>query len=851
MVSLEILRKHGVTQERLQMMLAGDPLGLDPAKSMVNQSDPQELKDDKARVASLLRRVRSRVQEGMNRNFADFKLYNALDVAWDTPFRQTTETMLQQLMDKNPNEEEVYKAFQAHGLTHLICERVDPKDRTKKVRELNAPIFFKVFVPLVQAYVKIRWAKIMNDRRLTPFFEYVPAKLSADMMAKCAAITDRVQVMSNQYGYYDVQKQAVMKMLHYGLCIQFIKEAWHSEEQVRYATPQDIALKKPTTQPAPDAPNDNGTESGTDETPEESAGTTDNPVSPAPAKPAVKLGDEIIVTVREGLRYHQPHPTRTFTDLSHPNYTINYDSGCEFMGYWRIERYRTLEQSTFWNKDRIALGTIDLVSQNPIFFQSVYAACTLRLPVQVAPSPVADGTAGAFGVGAGGGTLDREKHLAQLYYGSEHGDQGVLITEYFEKLKPKDWGLGNYEHPVWFRFCIAGDGCTVLFAEPLPYTPAVYYGYDEDGNRTKNASMSLEILPFQDHFSNVLSQIILTAKQNLANIVFVDEAQVEVGFIDKVRNIGEAMFRKLNIFTFDSKKAAKYQNKIAEAVQTFKFPQGNTSELTTVLKTILDVLERVLVMSSNEVGQAASHEQTKEEIRNIAANTSSRLVFTTTPVDIAAEAQKRQIYAGLMNYGDQDIYVHIPADSILTKDVLQSMGFTYVDNSVKTEGTSQRMYSKYHVRLNAVAVDLWEFASTRDQQDRVQNDKIAVALAQLFGEIMGNPITAQAVGAQQAIDWANEIAYFSGMPRDFKLRAVGGDTTPQQQQQDAQNQLSQLSQSILAQVNAGLKQELQPLLGEVSQNSSDIALIMKALKVDAPHPANDTDQSQIPVGTQS
>jgi hypothetical protein len=853
MVSLSILRDHGVTQEVLQKALAGDPMGMDPALGMVNSSDPAELKDQKEKAASLLRRIRSRVQEGMNRNFADFKLYHALDLAWDTPFRQVSPTLLQQLMDANPNEEKIYKAFQDWGLTHLISERLDPKDSTKKIRELNVPLFFNVFVPLVQAYVKIRWSKIMNDRRLTPFFEYVPAKLTTDSMVKCAAITDRVQVVSNQYGYYDVQKQAVLKMLHYGFCFQFVKEAWHSEEQLRYATVEDVQLDQMTKPQAAEAPEGSDTETPVEDDSEAPTAETDEqdapPIAQAPKKGGVKEGDEIVVTVREGLRYHMPHPTRSFYDLAHGPFTLNYDSGCEFCGYWRIERWRTLQASTFWNKDRIALGTVDLVSSNPLFFQSVYSACTMAIPIQVQPQPVADGAAMAFGVGAGGGTLDREKQLAQLYYGTEHGDQGVIVTEYFEKLKPKDWGLGDYEYPVWFRFCVAGDGCTVLYAEPLPYTPVIYYGYDADESRTKNASMSLEILPFQDQFSNVLTQIILTAKQNLANMVFIDEAQVENGIIEKIKNTGEKMFRTLNIFKFDSKKAAKYQNKIAEAAQSFKFPQGNTAELTTVLKTILDVLERVLVMSSNEVGQAASHEQTKEEIRNIAENTSSRLVFTTTPVDIAAEAQKRQIYAGLMNYGDKDMYVHIPSDSMLTPDVLKAMNFTYVDNGLKPSNGSLKLYSRYHVKMNAVAMDLWQFASTRDQQDRVQNEKIAQALAQLFQEIMSNPITAPAVGAQQAIDWANQICYFSGMPRDFKLRSIAPDQTPEQQQQAAQQQLQQVAQQVLGQVNDGLKQELDPLLKSVSQNAGDIALLFKALKIDAPNPANESTDPNQPAPT--
>ena len=46
-------------------------------------------------------RIRSRIQEGLNRNLNEGRHYYALDQAWDTPFRQVTPTLLQSLMDKN------------------------------------------------------------------------------------------------------------------------------------------------------------------------------------------------------------------------------------------------------------------------------------------------------------------------------------------------------------------------------------------------------------------------------------------------------------------------------------------------------------------------------------------------------------------------------------------------------------------------------------------------------------------------------------------------------------------------------------------------------------------------------
>ena len=85
---------------------------------------------------------------------------------------------------------------------------------------------------------------------------------------------------------------------------------------------------------------------------------------------------------------------------------------------------------------------------------------------------------------------------------------------------------------------------TLFFiAAPLPYAPSIWYGYDGDENRELNAGLSLEILPFQDHVSNLLTQFLLTVKQNLANVTFVDTDVVDVGWIDTLKELGREDFQ--------------------------------------------------------------------------------------------------------------------------------------------------------------------------------------------------------------------------------------------------------------------------------------------------------------------
>ena len=129
-------------------------------------------------------------------------------------------------------------------------------------------------------------------------------------------MTDRVQMISQQYDYSSVLSQCVFQMLHYGQCFQFPKECWHSEKQIE----RD------------------------------------------------KDGEEKEVYTKEGIRYHMPHPSRTFWDVAHRPSTFNSDSGSRYSGYWTIQRYGEIESnSMYYNTDKISTGSIDWLTSNPNF----------------------------------------------------------------------------------------------------------------------------------------------------------------------------------------------------------------------------------------------------------------------------------------------------------------------------------------------------------------------------------------------------------------------------------------------------------------------------------------------------
>jgi methyl-accepting chemotaxis protein len=811
MVNIDILEEeYGLTQEFFRDVLGGD---------MATKMPKAGEKDDNyERRIAMRNRIRSRIDEGMTRNFATYHVYYALDQAWDAPFRQISQTLVQTLIDKDPSSDEVLSAVSGWGLTSMLSEERDPKtNKPTGKKTLNLPVFINVFVPLAISVVTSRWAAIVNDARQSPFFKFEPAKLRMDFRVKSEAVTDRVDTMDKQFGYFNTYKQATFKMLHYGSVYQFPQEEWYTEEQMREATQQDVDAGEV---------NEDGK--------------------------TVKVGEIFKKITKEGLRYHHPHPARTYRDLAHPACGFLTDSGPEFAGYWKIVRYRDVAQnSSYYSNDQIGLSNSDIVSKNLVFFQTVYGAGVMTYPVM--------GTGqGEQGVGE----LDREKKIANLYYGTDHLDQGILLTEHFEKINPKRDGLVNpkskqgtkgYDCPVWFRFLIAGTNGTIVYAAPLPCCAVQYAGYDSDESRAQCQSLTMQVQPYSDVVSNLVIQMLLSMRQNLANMVLIDTDQIADGDLTLLKNVGEKFFRVLNFIGFSSAKAKKAQHQVPLAAQSFSFPKANLQEQMQAIQTTISIMERFLGVSSQEVGQAASHEQTREEIINLSQTQSNRLTFTKTPLEQLRDAQKVQIYSHLMTYGSDSFWAEIPCDREITPTQLTAWGF-------ETENLTVKHGSDRHIRVKfdrkKTAIEEHAFASTRDGDDRYNDPQIAMAMTAFVKGLMDNPMTAQAIGPVQAIALANVIAQYAGLPRDFKLRSLikdGEQPSPDmakqilaavmQQVQPALQQMGGQIQQIGQGVQAvgGIEKELQqlaqaltPISQQSQKNAAAITQIFKTLQAILP-----------------
>lgn len=718
--------------------------GFEPSKLKTKAEDFRN-KDPEDPFRKWIEREAARIRDGVDRNLKNWRLWWALDQAYDAPFHQVSYTLLRDLLEKDYDSDKVKSLVEDFGLTHMM-EPVLKPDGTpccngdgSAQKRLNIPVFFKIFVPLCAAYLKARWAKLFNDRNNIPLYKYEPAYSTKDNRLRCDIITSRIALMASQYGYANDEKDSIFQALHYGLSIAFPREAWHRDEQ------ED------------------------------------------------DKGEKWIV--REGLRFNMPPPERLYYDMSERLSTLNSDSGLAYVGYWHISKLGDVKSNPdFWNKDKITFGNgVDVISASPNFFANIYP-CTLKFPGQPSESVEAEN--------------DREKIYAA--YTSAEDDTAVLLTEHFTTVIPKDVGAGSYEHPVKVRMVMANYD-TPIYIEPIYCSPAAYYGYDAEGNRARNSSLTLEVMPFQDHIGNILTQWILAAKQNLISPVFVDTDIVDKSAIDAFKNEGEKLLRGRQFIEFSSNAMRAKIGDTRAAFYAPQFPLLPTSEMQTLIRGLLDLMERALQFSAQEIGQAASHEQSATESNIIQSNTSNRVRFTGTFIDDGQWAKKKMLYEAWMAHGDDDVDAEIHPSYTNTveefKELCKKLGIEIVD----TAGGNQE---KVILRADKGSLSVDSFVSPRDNENRINNPAVANAAVQLLSAFTNNPALLSAVGLEQVVSLTNTVADLLGLPKDFRLKYQ-----PQQQGQPQEEMMQSIQQQI--------KQVLEQVAKRIEQGESKTAEAIK------------------------
>lgn len=722
-VDIDHLKSTGLGQKDLQAIFE-------------KSTDDRDKTDSGKQVNKLIELHANRLDNGITRCLKDARIYHAIDKAYEASQNQISFTLVRDLIDRNVGGKELENMAKDWGLDSMLTDiaateaglvpgtsRNGQQNAGQPGKKLSLPTFFNIFLPLVQAYVKIRWAKLFGDRDVYPLLKYEPNRLTQKDMALCRVITARMQRMASDMGYREDIKQSIKGMLMYSESLNFPLEQYYREKQV------------------------------------------------------IKGSEKV---VKEGVRWYRPHPSRVFYDRSHPLHTVNSDTGCEYAGYWSMHRWGEIEDNPlFWNKDAVGIKSPGWRNKDLWSYYQEIHPCVAKFPT-FTTSNESDREWKSFQYHTSAGTDAKSAR-----------DYGVDITVMFHKLVPKNWGLGTYEHPVWMRFVYAGDR-TVIFAEPMAYCPVNAFLYEHDENRTFNSSLALELLPFQDHLGNLLSQYILAVKKNLIRIVAVDGDIVDKDFEAKVKNGAENMLRGIEIFRFSGKDLRRQQGDMKDAFNPIILQQQNTTELIGAINTVLGILERVLGFSAQEVGSQATHQQSATETSIVAANTTVRMGFTASAIDPALYAFKKAIYNAFAAHGSDEIAVQVADLSEGGRKALEDAGF-----KLEEEGGAA-----YGVTGPKGSMSVEEFSSEREGASRI-NEPQAAQLMLTFVDRMMVPQIVQQIGLDPIMDMFNQIATMFGVPPDFKAKmSTMQKPSPEQAQAE--------QEAFVNNVRALVQAELQP-----------------------------------------
>ena len=687
--------------------------------------------------------LRSRLYQGILTGINNAKPLQAVDMAWDAPpIQKETVPLLLWAQGKIDHA----------GICNFLSGTCDPATVAKFVKKrsdgtlgVEIPRISDISINLVRSYVTRRHAALaaLWDN-LWPLLRYDPrgsddtAELTAD------ALTQRVDIIADQYNYRHFLSQTDRDKLLYAQSLIFPRSAWDRKLGWRF--------KK------------------------------DN-------LPGRSTEIESYVK-REGVDLTNPHPSRWFWDLGAPLANINTENGPSYIAYWDIVRYGVIRDGDYFNVERVACtaGWIQLVAQQYGYFSQYFDPCVLQWP-----------TLGAMSRNPAL-TNDREANIG--LYTSQFSDNGVLLTQYFVKVNPKQEGIGDYDVDIWLRLSAAGDG-TIVAAEFMPSLPAAYGGINCNDNRVANASLATEMLPYQDMASNIVSQMIQQLRVSFIMLMLIDEDSLDAEVVKQIKEQGKGLqwWMDPQILVYSASKLRELN--ISDPRSAFSIVQAemkNTVEASLrALGSLLGLADRLVNSSPNELGQPNPREVSARETQEISSSLQSVYSFYNEGPREQRTAFKELLFESLICHGQEDF--NVPVLKRYKKKTVEAAGFS-------ARGIEQKDDDDYFEEGAAISGKLHQlvynyYFDSRDGAERPLNTQGANVLQQLFGVMIQIPSVAQKLGPRRIFAMLNIIARMSGAPDEFQIQLDDGESDLMP---DQENTLPPVVQKVVQQIMAQMQQ---------------------------------------------
>lgn len=680
MVNKYILQKFGCTQERL--------------KEIFTATKPGDDLDTRIKFQDM---IQSRILEGVRSCATHAKLYMSVDMAWDsTPINPSTMPLLQYAQGKI-SIEDCHGKLNDLGMADKFCEFGDEGE----LKSINALRLYEVSVNIIRSYVTRRVAaQASRFTNLYPYFKYEPRSTNLSDKLRADVLSQRVEMMTDQFGYRHQFEQIIRQMFMYGHSLAFPETAWSEDIQWRY-------------------------------------------------KSDLGESDELeSYSEKAGVNFVTPHPTRVVRDPSKPLHDLNTNSGPDWVGYWDIVRFGDISKNpACWNTDKISVtNSLTSLYQAHSDFFGFYFNDDIVFP------RVND----TFSM--------RNDRVAQTgLYAAEDVDKGMFVTQMHMKVNPKRDGLGDYPHDVWLKLTVASDD-TVVYAEYLPSLPAIYGGINENDDRMANISVAHEIMPYQDQLTNILSSMLENMKMSMFKIFAIDQDALDDDVKEYIKNAlsEDTFYAKPKALFYSGQKAADLginSQDFIKVVDVQKDLSAGINQSIQAILQLLNLVERLLILSPQELGQPAPREISATEVAEIANTTNSIYSFISEGIDDMRAAMKRVLYHHLIGCSTDDFIV--PIKGRYSEAIIREAGF-------EVEVSGDLNMTKRNVIGNPQNLIYEYMFSSRDGAERARDTQSAQVLGQLIMQLLQVPDMAQALGRERVFNMFNEIFRLSGA-HDLKL----------------------------------------------------------------------------------
>lgn len=687
------------------------------------------------------KRINSRVRTGMELGAKDADRYLAVDIAWDGETISKDVVPLLLFAQGKIDQTSLVNRLDRLGCADKYIEE-EKVEGGEPIKKLSVPRLYETSINLVRSLLMRRIAaQSARYSNLWPYFKYESRSKTMENRARASILSARVDIMADQYGYRRLFVQAIRDMFLYGHVVLFPSCSWDVVKESRVKQVRGEYEGEPELEK---------------------------------------------VVVREGVDFLNPHPTRVYWDVSQPLSKLNTDTGPDYIGFWDIARYGSLKDDPgYFNRDKLLYSSWfpELITKYPNLFGYCFEPTVVKSVARPECGGIAD-TGSAAGM-----AQHNDRGMNVGYFSTEDRDKGISLVNHFERINPKQEGICDYDGDVWVRFVTTADE-TIVYAEPMPSMPAVYGGINENDSRLANPSMAHDLLGIQDQLTNILSQLLKDMKTAMTEIWMVDKDQLdaeaqkyikEAITTEKIYQSAQAVFysgSEARTIGLDGK-----ANRIIERIQIEV--SRKISDAFRAITELMELAERLMVLSPQELGQNSRREASASEVVEIAKSVDTIYTFISDGVDELRAGTKKLLFESLQACSSSKLKV--PDEEMFQEETLQNIKMDS-DNGLIIGEVSDLQHEYVY--------------NSRDGVERTSNVEAAKVLANSLNNLLPNEDFREALGKERMFKMFAEIFRLAGISYGGEMFNLSeGELTQPVVGGDKANKLLEVVESLHARIS--------------------------------------------------